>query len=144
MAPSMLSFLACLLLAMASGCQAQASASAFASVSPICLCRGCQGVSSSLPAWCALVLWDDVIQNDCLWLHTDLLGLQAVASGNTAEAQAQARAIANSGSASATACRCPCFGSHPPFGCISHSTGLKDSLQACNAAAERRSSLNQG
>ena len=38
MAPSMLSFLACLLLAMASGCQAQASASAFASVSTVCAC----------------------------------------------------------------------------------------------------------
>ena len=53
---SMLSFLACLLLGTASICQAQASASAFASVSTVCLCRGCQDVSSHLPAWCALGL----------------------------------------------------------------------------------------
>ena len=58
MTPSLLSFLACLLLGTASVCQAQASASAFASVSTVCLCRGCQYVSSSLPAWCALGLGD--------------------------------------------------------------------------------------
>ena len=68
----------------------------------------------------------------------DSLGLQAVASGNTAEAQAQATAIANSGSASAQASECP-FSGHSPTTFTCCSTRLQEFLQACEAAAEHGS-----
>ena len=57
----------------------------------------------------------------------DSLGLQAVASGNTAEAQAQATAIANSGSASAQASEHPCF-AHSTTTFTFHSTPLQELL----------------